>query len=521
MEKLRKEQQEFYESALHCYRNGEISTALNKLQRIRDLQRNVSPASQLDPHYQALYQKILSERDRLEHAYTEGRKALSEHNFARAMEQCDEVLSKKPNEPMFQALKLEVEEMRRQEKSGAIVRINAEVEAEVDLDRKLRLLKEALERYPDEQIFKSSLKLVTERRDLVQSVVSRARSYEERCQFAEAISQWDIVRNVYGQYPGLDLEMERLRRRREEQLREETKARLVEEIDREMTGGDYTRAEQAVRQALAQFPDDGELMRLLEVAEKAESRGSQALGLYEEAQQLLAEQNELAAIVKLRDAMQLDEKNSAIRAALQTALVDYARGLVSKNWRAAAGFVREALQIDDSDPVARNLLSLIQDSERREKVDHFLTEARGLEAAGNLEAAYEKVEEGCKAHPTEIRLAQLSARLSHAVAQKRAETSKRASAAASHGPSASALHVRDWDSTSALTQLANTPEEVVSEAETAPSGTLHSHSGRTASPAALFPDVVIAHEQFHPYREKGRRRRGYGWLAAVLVAAAF
>jgi serine/threonine-protein kinase len=519
IEKLRKEQQEFYESALNCYRNGEISTALNKLQRIRDLQRNASPNSQIDPQYQALYQKILSERDRLEHAYTEGRKALAEHNFTRALELCDEVLSKKPNEPMFQALKLEVEELRRQEKSGAIVRINAEVEAEIDLDRKLGLLKEAVERYPDEQIFRSSLKLVTERRDLVQSIVSRARNYEDRRQFSEAISQWDIVRNVYGQFPGLDLELDRLHRRREEQLREEAKARLVEEIDSHMAAGDYGRAEQSARDAITQFPDDSELQRLLEVAEAAKSRGRQALLLYDEAQQLSVERNDLAAIVKLRDAMQLDEKNPAIRAALQSALVEYARGLVSKNWRAAAGFVREALQIDDSDPVARNLLSLVQDSERREKVDHFLTEARGLEALGNLEAAFEKVEEGCRAHPTEIRLAQLSARLSHAVAQKRADASKRASAAASRGSSVSALNVRDWESTSALTQLANAPEDVA-ETEVASSGVFPSHSGSTARSTSALPDIVIAHEQFDPYQKRTRRRRRRYWWLAVVAAAA-
>jgi eukaryotic-like serine/threonine-protein kinase len=445
--KLRKEQQQFYETALAHYKNGEISTALNKLERIIELQRSVSPNSQIDLQHQTLYQKILSERDKLEGAYTEGRNALAARDFAKALELCNEVLSKRPGEPMFQALKLEVEELRRQQKSGAIVRINAQVECEVDLDRKLDILKEAVDRYPDEQIFKHSLRLIAERRDLVHSIVSRARAYEEKSQFSEAVSQWDILRNIYPQFPGLDLEVQRLRRRREEQAREETKARLVEEIDRLMASGDYSKADQTAEEALEQFPDDGELVRLRKLAQNAERKSRQALVLYEEAQKLSAEGNDLAAIVKLRDAMQLDEKNSAIRAALQSGLVEYARGMAVDNWRAAAGFVEEALQIDDSDPVAKSLLAIVEDNRRRQSVDQYLIESRDLQAAGDLEGALEKARRGYKEHPGEIRLAQLHSRLSQAVDKKRAETGKRASVAAGErsvgGPAASAP---DWDS---------------------------------------------------------------------------
>ena len=440
--KLRKQQEQFYESALACYKNGEISTALNKLERIIELQRSVSPNSQIDPQHQSLYQKIRSERDKLESMYTEGRTALASRDFTRALQLCNEVLAKRSGEPMFQALKLEVEEVRRQEKSGAIGRINAQAEAEVDLDRKLSVLKEAVERYPDEQLFKHSLKLVQERRDLVRSIISRARAYEEKNQYSEALGQWDILRNVYGQFPGLDLELERLRLRREDQTREETKARLVEEIERLMSSGDYSKADQAAAEALGQFPEDGELVRLRKLAQSAEAKSRQALLLYEEAQKLSSEGNDLAAIVKLRDAMQLDEKNSAIRAALQSGLVEYARGIVAQDWREAAGFVEEALQIDDSDPVAKSLLAIVEDNKRRQVVDRYLSEARDLQGAGNLEAALEKARQGCKEHPTEIRLAQLHSRLSQAVERKRAETSRRAFAAAgesSHrGPAATA-----------------------------------------------------------------------------------
>jgi eukaryotic-like serine/threonine-protein kinase len=509
--KLRKQQQQFYESALACYKNGEISTALHKLERIIELQRSVSPNSQIDPQHQTLYQKIRSERDKLESMYTEGRTALSSRDFSRALNLCNEILTKRPGEPMFQALKLEVEEIRRQEKSGAIGRISAQAEAEVDLDRKLSILKDAAERYPDEQLFQHSLKLVKERRDLVHSIVSRARAYEEKNQYSEALGQWDILRNVYGQFPGLDLEFDRVRRRRDDQYREETKARLVEEIDRLMTSGEYSKADQAAADALDQFPEDAELSRLRKLAQNAEAKSRHALSLYEEARRLSADRNDLAAIVKLRDAMQLDEKNSAIRVALQGALVEYARGIASNNWREAAGFVEEALQIDDSDPVAKSLLAMIEDNKRRQLVDQYLSEARDLQGAGNLEAALEKARQGCEEHPAEIRLAQLHSRLSQAVERKRAETNRRASAAVageySHrGPASSSAWAQpSWEQETTDHWGGSTATEVAGFG--------------TPNQARPFTPNPSSSREFDPRQFEPRRKapRWPWWVAAAAV----
>ncbi len=54
------------------------------------------------------------------------------------------------------------------------------MDAEADLDRKVNTFKEACERYPNEAQFQQSLKLTRERRDLVQSIVAKARHYEEK-----------------------------------------------------------------------------------------------------------------------------------------------------------------------------------------------------------------------------------------------------------------------------------------------------------------------------------------------------
>jgi tetratricopeptide (TPR) repeat protein len=177
---------------------------------------------------------------------------------------------------MFQALKLEGEEQLRQEQSAFIAEVSRRVDAEPDLDRRVNILKEAVERFPEEAHLQQSLRLVRERRDLVNSIVGKARQYEERSQFNEALSQFDILRNSYSQYPGLEFETERLKRRRDDLVRQEAKGRWVEQIDRHIASGDYARAGELSRTALAEFPDDRELAGLERLAEVTLKRATEA-----------------------------------------------------------------------------------------------------------------------------------------------------------------------------------------------------------------------------------------------------
>ena len=152
---------------------------------------------------------------------------------------------------MFQALKLEAEEQQRQDQSAFIAEVSRRAESERDLDRRVNILKEAVERYPDEPHLQQSLRLVRERRDLVNSIVERARQYEERGQFNEALSQFDILRNIYAQYPGIEFETERLKRRREAPDPRGVEG-AVGGADRPADRlGDYGRARELARTALA------------------------------------------------------------------------------------------------------------------------------------------------------------------------------------------------------------------------------------------------------------------------------
>src|SRR5262249_34718217 len=160
----------------------------------------------------------------------------------RALEICQEFLAKYPGQPLFKALKVDVEEQHRQQLSSYIADVNRGLEAEPDLDAKVSLVREAVARYPGELHFERLLKLMEEKRDLVRSIVLRAESHEERGQINDALSDLETLTTIYPAYPGLKYEIERLEKRRDQQHRAAAKSEWVRKIDRQLESGTYARA---------------------------------------------------------------------------------------------------------------------------------------------------------------------------------------------------------------------------------------------------------------------------------------
>jgi serine/threonine protein kinase len=404
--RMRQQKVQLYQSALNAWKNGEVSEALSQMGLVLELDRKAPDSSSGDTGatYQNFYNKVRSEHDAINSAYAEARRTLAERNYAKALKICEEALTKYPNQALFQALKFDIEEQQRQEFSAFVAEVDRKLESEPDLDTKVNLLREALASYPGEAHFERSLRLVSEKRDLVNSIISRSRAHEERGQINEAIADLEILRTIYSPYPGLQFEIERLQKRRDQHVRDSAKARWVEQVDRQMENGNYVRALELLQTAQAEFPNDSELAELGKLAHEGRERATQAEQLLAQGQELCRQGKIDEGLEIFRKARQLDARNPVVLTALRDVLVERARISLDTDWRAAEAFASQALEIDPSHTVARNIRSQVQDRKREEEIVRYASQARRLQAAGDLKSAAAEVEKGLSAFPSEARL---------------------------------------------------------------------------------------------------------------------
>ena len=407
--KLRQDKEQLHKAAVDAWQKGDVSSALAKLGVVLELDRKAPDAvnSESGARYQTFYNEVRSEHDAMNTAYAEARKHLSDRNFAKAITTCQTYLAKYPTNAIFQALRYDIEEQQRQELSSLIAQVDRQVEAEPDLDKRVSILREALEHHPGESHFERALRLVQDKRDLVNSIVARAHLHEEQAAFGDALNDWEILKTIYSQYPGLKFEVERLQKRRDQQARLESRTQLIEQIDSRLHSSDYGRVFELLQVAETEFPNDEELQELQKHAQQGAERKTQAQQLITEGQQLCAQHKFSNGIRLLRQAYELDENNPLARAVLANALVEHAQTFVETDWREAEKLAKEAFDLNPGHPMAKTLRTLILDQKREAYVSECVSQARKLQTSGDLAAAQSRVEEALASYPREMRLIQI------------------------------------------------------------------------------------------------------------------
>ncbi len=407
--KLRQDKEHLHKAAVDAWQKGDVSSALAKLGVVLELDRRAPDAanSESGARYQTFYNEVRSEHDAMNTAYADARKQLADRNFAKAITTCQAYLAKYPTNAIFQALRYDIEEQQRQELSSLIAQVDRQVEAEPDLDKRVSILREALEQHPGESHFERALRLVQDKRDLVNSIVARAHLHEEQAAFGDALNDWEILRTIYSQYPGLKFEVERLQKRRDQQARLESRTQLIEQIDSRLHSSDYGRAFELLQVAEAEFPNDEELQELQKHAQQGAERKTEAERLITEGQQLCAQKKFEDGIRLLRRAYELDENNPLARAVLANASVEHAQTFVETDWREAERLAKDAFDLNPSHPMAKTLRTLILDQKREAYVSESVSQVRKMQTAGDLASALTRVEEALSTYPREMRLIQI------------------------------------------------------------------------------------------------------------------
>ena len=415
----REEKARLYQAAMQAWDKGDVTNALSKLEHLISLDKDLPDADAgRTGTYHNFYNQVHSEHNSIKSAYEEAKRNLAGENYEAALATCSQYLAKYPNHALFQALKFDIEERQRQALSAVIADTDRRVEAEADLHRRVGILNEVLKLYPGETHFERALKLVNDKRDLVNSIVAKARYFEERGQFSEALDQWQILRSIHERYPGLAFEIERLMKKRDQQGRENAKAMWVQQTDRCLEAGDYDRAVRTSESALAEFPGESDLLELRNVAYKERARAAEALQLQARARELSDAGQLEASLEPLRQAADLDPRNTVIRTVLVNSLLEDSRRLMQvANGDAVEARLRELLALDPNNPGAQSLASEFADRKREEFVSQCITQARRLQAEGDVVRALAMVTQGLQAYPTDARFEQLQATLQRALAE--------------------------------------------------------------------------------------------------------
>ncbi len=425
--KLRQDKEQIHKAALEAWQKGDVSSALAKLGVVLELDRKAPDGANRESgaRYQSFYNEVRSEHDAMNTAYAEARKQLAERNFSKAISTCQTYLAKYPTNAIFQALRYDIEEQQRQELSSLIAQVDRQVEVEPDLDKRVSILREALEQHPGESHFERALRLVQDKRDLVNSIVARAHLHEEQAAYGDALNDWEILRTIYSQYPGLKFEVERLQKRRDQQARIESKTQLIEQVDSSLHTSDFPRAFELLQGAAAEFPNDEELKELEKHARQGAERKAEAQRLMAEGQALCAQQKPTEGIRLLRQAYELDENNSLARAVLANTLVEEAQAHVESDWREAEKLAIEAFDLNPGHPMAKILRTLILDQKRETYVSECIAQVRKLQTSGDLAAALSRVEEGLSSYPREMRLIQIKEAVQRDLQTQRRQTRRR------------------------------------------------------------------------------------------------
>ncbi|HET7440624.1 MAG TPA: PEGA domain-containing protein, partial [Terriglobales bacterium] len=187
----------------------------------------------------------------------------------------------------------------------------------------------------------------------------------------------------------------------------------------------YNRALEFLPKAHPEFPGDAELAEMERLAQEGLEKADRAQHLMNQGQELCGQHHFDEGVKLLEQAFHIDEHNAVTRSVLCNALLEQARLFVDTDWKVAEELTLRALDLNPGHPQAKSMRTLVQDRKREQFVNECLSQARRLQAAGDLVSALAKIEEGLLAYPNEFRLQQIRETLQREMAESQQRQERR------------------------------------------------------------------------------------------------
>jgi tetratricopeptide (TPR) repeat protein len=282
-------------------------------------------------------------------------------SIAKARALCDDLLAKAPGDPLLEGLRLQILNKDRMTRLEYTQAIGARLANVADLDTRVMLLQHALLRYPNESQLCEMLKTATAQRDLITSMIAQARDEESAGRYAEALQQWFTVRECYPDLPKLKSQIQRLVLLRVSQLRSARKATLIREITRLLRVGEYERAVAQCGVALAEFPNDADLLAARADVERKAGRAAEIQQVVVTGVSYFHDRRLDDAIKAFRTAAELDGNDEQVRDLLAMALLEKVQIVLDEDWRQARQLFSEAARLVPHHSLVKSLREAIRE----------------------------------------------------------------------------------------------------------------------------------------------------------------
>ena len=260
--------------------------------------------------------------------------------YRQAADACRKRLGEYPAHAFFTRLEREAEERGRQKIDAFLAGLDTRLAAEPDLDRRMAILRESIQQYPDEPRLQVELRFHEARHRLVHSILEKARAHEEAGEYEEALEQWGALKSAYRQYPGVEDQIRRVAALRDHRLAD-AKAHWLRQVEQDLESGAFAHAEGLLRMARDEFPGDADL-DALERKLKARADAARTLA---DAERLCSQRRYEEACQLFGLAHRAEGSSPAFRAHVLETLAGQA-SKAGADWRSAELLVRHARALD-------------------------------------------------------------------------------------------------------------------------------------------------------------------------------
>jgi tetratricopeptide (TPR) repeat protein len=180
--------------------------------------------------------------------------------------------------------------------------------SEPHIETRLKLIEQALNRFPNERFFKQSFAEIHQTLEKVRDMASTAHRTASEGQFEEALTILDAIARIYPEYPSIDADRKCIAALQEKDKLAKKKPRSVAAIRKTLSTMDVDGTFRLLQTAFEEFPNDSELIQLQDELTRLEKQTKEARSLYEVARQQVAAKEYETGIAMLRQANSLDSK---------------------------------------------------------------------------------------------------------------------------------------------------------------------------------------------------------------------